>query len=165
MRCIYLSIIKKINLKEIFTFLFLVFIYFLPSFIFRTDNDYYNSLNGFKVPAIVFIIAWTIIYICNSFFITYHLYHKVINQNDGSYQRLIIFLVTNYVFSSLFPFLFFTLHNLFLSYLTTLFSFVTILLSMMEASLFNKKLSLLLLPNVLWTLFATIISIMYYLEN
>jgi tryptophan-rich sensory protein len=36
---------------------------------------------------------------------------------------------------------------------------------MMEASLFNKKLSLLLLPNVLWTLFATIISIMYYLEN
>lgn len=165
MRCIYLSIIRKINLKEIFTFLFLVFIYFLPSFIFRTDNDYYNSLNGFKVPAIVFIIAWTIIYICNSFFITYHLYHKVINQNDGSYQRLIIFLVTNYVFSSLFPFVFFTLHNLFLSYLTTLFSFVTILLSMMEASLFNKKLSLLLLPNVLWTLFATIISIMYYLEN
>jgi tryptophan-rich sensory protein len=106
-----------------------------------------------------------IIYICNSFFITYHLYHKVINQNDGSYQRLIIFLVTNYVFASLFPFVFFTLHNLFLSYLTTLFSFVTILLSMMEASLFNKKLSLLLLPNVLWTLFATIISIMYYLEN
>jgi len=160
-----LSIIKKINLKEIITFLFLVFIYFLPSFIFRTDNDYYDSLNGFKVPEIIFIIAWTIIYICNSIFITYHLYHKVINQNDGSYQRLIIFLVTNYVFSSLFPFLFFTLHNLFLSYLTTLFSFVTILLALMEASLFNKKLSLFLLPNVLWTLFATIISIMYYLEN
>lgn len=160
-----MSIIKNIKLKEVITFLFLVFIYFLPSFIFRTDNEYYNSLNGFKVPAVVFIIAWTIIYICNSFFITFHLYRKIENQNDGSYQRLIIFLVANYIFSALFPFLFFKLHNLFLSYLTTLFSFVTILLALMEASLFNKKLSLLLLPNTLWTLFATVISIMYYLEN
>ena len=53
---------KKL-LPKIVLFLFILLIYFLPSFIFKTDTEYYNSLNGVKLPVIVFPIVWTLIYI------------------------------------------------------------------------------------------------------
>ena len=158
---------KKFNFKwkYFFTFMLFMLIYYLPSFFIKIDKEYYNSLEGLKLPPIVFIIVWALIYICNSIFITYHIYKKNHQQNDGSYNRLIIFLICNYVFSSLYTFLFFNLKNLFLSYLSCLFSFVTILLSLMEASLIHKKSSWLLLPSTLWSLFATVLSIIFYLQN
>lgn len=156
--------IKKIfKFKYIFTFLAFICLYFLPSILFPVDIEYYYSLNGFKIVPIVFIIVWSIIYICISIFITYHIYrHK---ENKGSYKRLIVFLVLNYLFMALYSFVFFKLHNLFLGYIMCLFTFLTIFLGMMEAALINKKSSLLLLPYSLWTLFASILAIMFYLEN
>ena len=90
---------------------------------------------------------------------------KSFKNRDGSYNRLIVFMICNYIFSSAFTLLFFNFKNLFLSYLTCLFAFVTMLLALMEASLIKKKVSLLLIPNTLWSLFATILSIIFYLQN
>lgn len=156
--------IKKIfKFKYILTFFCFICLYFLPSILFPVDKEYYYSLNGFKIMPIIFIVVWSIIYICISIFITFHIYrHK---ENNGSYKRLITFLVLNYLFMSLYSFVFFNLHNLFLGYIMCLFTFLTIFLGMMEAALIHKKSSLLLLPYSLWTLFASILSIMFYLEN
>jgi tryptophan-rich sensory protein len=159
---------KKLNMKwkYFLTFMLIMLIYYLPSFFIKIDKEYYNNLKGLKLPPIVFIIVWAFLFIFNSIFVTYHIYNKKNHQNtDGSYNRLIVFMVCNYIFSSAFTLLFFNFKNLFLSYLTCLFSFVTMLLALMEASLINKKVSLLLIPNTLWSLFATVLSIIFYLQN
>ena len=159
---------KKINIrwKHFFTFMLIMLIYYLPSFFIKIDKEYYSNLKGLKLPPISFIIVLAILFIFNSLFITYHIYNKKNHQQiDGSYNRLIVFIVANYIFSSAFTLLFFNFKNLFLSFLTCLFSFVTMLLALMEASLIHKKSSLLLLPNTLWSLFATVLSVIFYLFN
>lgn len=161
----------KFNFKEVFklrnilTFITFMIVYFLPSILFPVDKNYYNSLKGFKIPSIVFIIVWTIIYIALSIFITYHIYRNKEKDDCESYKRLIAFLVLNYIFMFLYTVVFFKFHNLFLGYIMCLFTFLTILLAMMESALINKKSALLLLPYVLWSLFASILSIMFYLQN
>lgn len=155
----------KITFKNFLTFSIILLIYFLPSLIFRPDNAFYESLNGFKLPSWVFSVAWSIIYICLALFVTYHLSNKKTDLQDGSYKRLTVFLVINYFIMASYNIVFFKMHNLFLSYIVCLFAFVTILLAIMEAALINKKISILLLPYTIWSLLASVLSIMYYLEN
>ena len=71
----------------------------------------------------------------------------------------------NYVFIFLFPLGFFVLENLFLGYIFTLLTCVTAILLSMQVLLLNKKISLLYIPYILWTVFATVYSIMLYLKN
>lgn len=160
-----LNLRKIFKVKYIFTFIALMIIYFLPSILFPIDKDFYNSLDGFKIPSFVFIIVWTLIYIFISIFITYHIYIPHHKNLIGSYKRLIAFLVLNYIFMFLYTLVFFKFQNLFLGYIMCLFTFLTILLAMMESMLINKKSSFLLLPYTLWTLFASFLAIMFYLEN
>ena len=61
----------KKNWIKVVCFFVVLFLYFLPSLIFRPDNDYYYSLAGPHLPAWVFTIAWSIIYICMSIYVTY----------------------------------------------------------------------------------------------
>lgn len=155
----------KITLKQFLTFLVILFIYFLPGIIFPFDSAFYKGLNGFKLPSWIFGLVWSIVYILVALLITYHIYHKKEDLSDGSYKRFFTFLIINYFLMASFGLVFFKLHNLFLAYISCLFTFVTILLSIMEAALIHKKSSLLLLPYVVWSLIASILSIMIYLEN
>ena len=59
------------TLKKILFFLLGLFIYFLPSLLFRSDTKFYESLKGTFIPNIVFIIVWAIIFIILSFINTY----------------------------------------------------------------------------------------------
>ena len=43
--------------KRILLFVLVVFLYFLPSFLFKSDLEFYNSLEGPKLPSIVFPIV------------------------------------------------------------------------------------------------------------
>lgn len=151
-------------IKRIFFFLLIVGLYFLPSLIFRTDNEFYNSLNGPKIPEIVFPIVWTIIYILLGIHIVYNFENrKKYNKND--FKRWFIFLVINYIISASFPYFFFIRENLFFGYIITLFSFLTITLVAIESLLLNKKTTLLLLPYIIWGLIASIFSILLYFNN
>ena len=47
-------------IKKIILFALVLFLYFLPSLIFKTDLEFYNSLKGPKLPSIVFPIVWTV---------------------------------------------------------------------------------------------------------
>ncbi len=156
---------KVFKIRNILTFLAFLIIYFLPSILFPIDKEYYSSLKGFKLPPIVFIVVWTIIYVCMSIFITYHIYRDKQKNDNESYKRLIAFLVLNYIFMVAYTVVFFKFHNLFLGYIMCLFTFLTILLSAMESALIKKKSALLLVPYVLWSLFASILAIMYYIQN
>ena len=152
------------TLKKILFFLLGPFVYFLPSLLFRSDTKFYESLKGTFIPNIVFIIIWTIIFIILSFINTY-LFSNKESYNKKEFRTYFILMFINYVFIFLFPLGFFVLENLFLGYIFTLLTCVTAILLSMQVLLLNKKISLLYIPYILWTVFATVYSIMLYLKN
>lgn len=152
------------TLKKILFFLLGLFVYFLPSILFRSDTKFYESLKGTFIPNIVFIIVWAIIFIILSFINTY-LFSNKESYNKKEFRTYFILMFINYVFIFLFPLGFFILENLFLGYIFTLLTCVTAILLSMQVLLLNKKISLLYIPYILWTVFATVYSIMLYLKN
>ena len=152
------------TLKKILFFLLGLFVYFLPSLLFRSDTKFYESLKGTFIPNIVFIIIWAIIFIILSFINTY-LFSNKESYNKKEFRTYFILMFINYVFIFLFPLGFFILENLFLGYIFTLLTCVTAILLSMQVLLLNKKISLLYIPYILWTVFATVYSIMLYLKN
>lgn len=153
---------KKI--KNILFFLLGLFVYFLPSFVFKTNTDFYNNLKGSFLPNIVFIIVWIIIFTILSFINT-KLFSNRKKYNKKDFKTYFIIMFINYVFIFLFPLGFFVLENLFLGYVFTLLTCVTSILLSMQVLLLNKKITVLYIPYILWTTFATIYSIMLYLKN
>ena len=151
-------------IKRIFCFLLILGLYFLPSLIFRTNTEFYNNLNGPKLPSIVFPIVWTVLYVLLAL-------HIIINFENrrkyikSDFVRWFVFLVINYIISSSFSYFFFVKQNLFLGYVVTLFTLLTISLTCIESLLLCKKSSILLLPYILWGIIASIFGILLYLNN
>lgn len=150
--------------KNILFFILGLFVYFLPSIVFRTKTTFYKSLKGAFVPNIVFIIVWAILFVILSFVNTY-LFSNRKNYNKKEFRTYFILMFINYVFIFLFPLGFFVFESLFLGYIFTLLTCVTAILLSMQVLLLNKKIPLLYIPYILWTTFATIYSIMLYLKN
>ena len=155
---------KKINLTFIISFFVSLLLYIVPGFIFKIDQDYYNSLKGPHLPSLVFIIVWSIIYILMSLFNAYYitLYKKDKNKD---LWRLFLFVLINYIFNILYIPFFFILKDLFLSYIICLFIFVTIIFVALESLVFNKKITFLTIPYIIWSAFASVLSILFYLQN
>ena len=154
----------KLNWKKILFFGIILFLYYLPSIIFTPIREYSENLNGPKLPEIVFIIAWSVIYICMSIFTTHYVFLKKENKN-ADVKRIYVFLVLNYIAQSLYLPVMFYLKNLFFAYILVLITFVTILIVALESLLVNKKITLLTLPYVIWSVVASVISILIYLQN
>lgn len=154
----------KRNYFKIIFFISVLFIYYLPSFLFPIDQEFYNSLNGPKLPSWAFIVAWSIIYVTMSFFATHYAFYPKEERNAET-KRILVFLVVNYIFQALYLPAFSIWHNLFLSYILVLFTFVSILIVALESLLVNKKITLLTIPYILWSIVASVISILIYLQN
>ena len=152
------------TLKNILFFLLGLFVYFLPSILFKSDTSFYKSLEGTFIPNVVFIIVWTILFAILSFINTY-LFSNRKSYDKKEFRTYFILMFINYVFIFLFSLGFFVLENLFLGYLFTLFTCVTAILLSMQVLLLNKRITLLYIPYILWTTFATIYSILLYLKN
>ena len=71
------------NLKNILFFILGLFVYFLPSILFRSDTSFYKSLEGTFIPNVVFIIVWAILFAILSFINTYLFSNrKTYNKKD-----------------------------------------------------------------------------------
>ena len=131
--------------KNILFFILGLFVYFLPSIVFRTKTTFYKSLKGAFVPNIVFIIVWAILFVILSFVNTY-LFSNRKNYNKKEFRTYFILMFINYVFIFLFPLGFFVFESLFLGYIFTLLTCVTAILLSMQVLLLNKKIPLLYIP-------------------
>lgn len=151
-------------IKRIFCFLLILGLYFLPSLIFRTNTEFYNNLNGPKLPSIVFPIVWTVLYVLLALHIIINFENRR-KYNKSDFVRWFVFLVINYIISSSFSYFFFVKQNLFLGYVVTLFTLLSISLTCIESLLLCKKSSILLLPYILWGIIASIFGILLYLNN
>ena len=155
------NFIKNITLKEVFLMVGILILYFLPFLIFGIDITFYNSLKKINIPPIVFSIVWTIIYLCMTFFIYWHLKIKTENKRKIFW----VYLLLNYLIESSYLPVFFNAHNLFLGFVICLLTFLSIVLVAMESFVTKKESVLLLIPYLLWSAFASILAMLIYIWN
>lgn len=153
--------IKNITFKEILLMIGILLLYFLPFLIFGIDLEFYNSLKKINIPPLVFSIVWTIIYLCMTFFIFWHL--KI--ENSQKRKVFWIYLILNYLIESSYLPVFFSYHNLFLSFVVCLLTFVSIVLVAIESFSIKKESVILLIPYLLWSAFASVLAMLIYIWN
>lgn len=159
-----MKFLKRISLLNIVTFFSAMLLYFIPNLFFKVDKEFYYSLEGPHIPPIVFIIVWTIIYILMSIFITYYVdLYKKTNRKD--LIKLFVYIGINYIFNIMYVPFFFMLKELFLSFVICLVIFITIIFIALESLTINKKITLLTLPYIIWSIVGTVLAALFYLQN
>jgi len=150
-------------LKKAFTFILCLIPWFINNLL-PIDYNYYNELKlpFFAPPNIFYAISWTIIYILIAItvynvFISYKL-----KEIPKSY-KLTLFI--NYLFNQSFVPIFFILKSNFLAFISTLAILISTLFLYEETSLLESKQSKLLIPYILLSIFATILSLSIYFLN
>ena len=150
-------------MKKILNFILILLPWFIGGIIFRSDTIFYKSLNKpvFAPPSILFPIIWTILY----FLIALNIYLIFKNNNYKdtlSYNKT---LLINYFSNQIFSFLFFTLKSPFLALIDTFIVFISSLFLYYESKELNKTSAKLLIPYIIWNLFATILIISIFFMN
>ena len=150
-------------MKKIIIFLCCLLPWFLNNII-PVDYEYYNKIVKpfFAPPRLFYPIAWTIVYILISITIYTIIKYSKLKDLPKNYK---ITLILNYIFNQSYTLLFFGLHNNFLGFISCLASFLSTLFLYEETSLLNNKISKLLYPYIILSLFATILSLSIYLLN
>lgn len=140
-------------MKKIINFILLLIPWFLSSILFKVDTTFYKGLNlpFFAPPPILFAIIWPILYVLITL--------SIINTKDKDinyYKSLIV----NYFSNQIYTFLFFTIKSPFIAFIDT----IIVLISSLFLYLNSNK-SKLLIPYIIWNVFATILSLSIYLMN
>lgn len=150
-------------LKKTFIFVVCLVPWFL-SVVFPIDYDYFKeiSLPFFAPPGIFYGIAWTLIYILIA--ITIYKIIMAYNIKDISLSYKLS-LIINYLFNQSFTIVFFGLKNNFLGFISCLGTFVSALFLYQETSNLKDKIAKFLDPYVVFSLFATILSLTIYVMN
>ena len=150
-------------MKKIVKFLIFLLPWFLGGLLFKSDTIFYKSLNkpSFAPPSIVFPIVWTILYILIA--ISIYLVYKDNNyKNTPDYNKA---LLINYFSNQIFSFLFFTIKSPFLALIDTIIVLISSLFLYYESKELNKTSSKLLIPYIIWNIFATILIISIFFMN
>ena len=150
-------------IKKIFIYLLVLLPWFVTSFL-PLDYDYLNTIHKpfFTPPNYFYAISWTIIYLL----VAYTVYSIVISYKwkeiPKSYK---ITLLANYLFNQSFVVVFFLLKNNFLGFLSCVLTLVSTLFLYEETSLLHSKKKYFLIPYILLSIFAVILSLSIYLMN
>ena len=150
-------------MKAFFKFIIILLPWFLSSLI-PIDKEFYNSLTlpFFTPPQMAYGIIWSIIYICISISIYQILNTYKIKDIPKSYKYT---LLLNYIANQSFQPLFFLLKSPFLGFVSCIFTFITSLFLYKETKDLKEKSAKYLIPYILFSLFATILSLSIYLLN
>lgn len=151
----------KKTFKSVGLFFLFLLLYFIPALLFKSQPEYYKSINKpfYAPPAIIFAIVWPILYVIFSFILTRKISSKKLTLEQAFY------FIMNYSISFFFNKVFFLNHNLFLSFVVTFSSFITGLLIFISFIKDNKYVSISLIPYLLWTLYASILMANIYFIN
>ncbi len=150
-------------LKKIILFLCCLLPWFLNNII-PLNYNYYKEIKlpFFAPPSYFYGIIWPIIYIL----IAISIYNIVSSlkwkEIPNNYK---IILLINYIFNQSYTIIFFGLKNNFLAFISCLGTLITSIFLKEETSLMNNKISKILIPYILLSIFATILSLSIYLYN
>ena len=150
-------------MKAFFKFIIILLPWFLSSLI-PIDKEFYNSLTlpFFTPPQMAYGIIWPIIYIFISISIYQILNTYKIKDIPKSYKYT---LLLNYIANQSFQPLSFLLKSPFLGFVSCILTFITSLFLYKETKDLKEKSAKYLIPYILFSLFATILSLSIYLLN
>ena len=150
-------------IKKISIFILCLAPWFINNII-PVDYNYFEKIITpfFTPPRAFYPIIWTFIYITIAITIYNVVTSYKLKDIPKSYK---ITLLINYLFNQSYTLLFFGLKNNFLGFIACLGTFITSLFLYDETSLINNKISKLLYPYIILSLFATILSLSIYLLN
>lgn len=150
-------------LKKIILFIIFLLPWFLSA-LFPVDYKYYDTLNlpFFAPPNIFYSIAWTLIYILTALTVTIIATSYKWKDIPSSYK---ITLLINYLFNQSYILVAFGFKNNFLGFISCLGTFLSCLFLVVETKSLKEKSTKLLIPYVLLSLFATILSFTIYIMN
>jgi tryptophan-rich sensory protein len=150
-------------MKKILKFIIILLPWFIGGILFRSDTVFYKSINKpiFAPPSIVFPIVWTILYILVA--ISIYLIFKDNNFKDTKdYNKA---LLINYFSNQTFSFFFFTLKSPFLALIDTIIVLISSLFLYYESKELNKTSAKLLIPYIIWNVFAAILIVSIFFMN
>lgn len=149
-------------LKKIIIYVLCLAPWFINTLIPLDYNYLYEIKTPFFTPPKLFYpIAWKIIYILISI-TTYNIFTTYKKDTPKSYK---ITLLINYLFNQSYTLIFFGLNNQFLGFVSCLGTLISTLFLYEETSLLNHKKKYLLIPYILLSMFATILSVTIFLIN
>ena len=150
-------------LKKILIYILCLAPWFIINII-PLDYNYFNEIKTpfFTPPKLFYPIAWTIIYILISITIYSIITSYKFKEIPKSYK---ITLLINYLFNQSYTLVFFGLKNQFLGFISCLGTLISTLFLYEETSLLETKKKYLLIPYILLSLFATILSATIFLIN
>lgn len=148
-------------MRKIFKYIIILLPWFLSSLI-PIDKTYYSSLTlpFFTPPQISYAIIWTILYIL----ISISIYQTTENKKNitSSYKYS---LLTNYLANQSFQITFFFLKSTFLGFVSCITTFITSLFLYKDTKEIKEQSAKYLIPYILFSLFASILSLSIYLLN
>ena len=150
-------------LKKILIYILCLAPWFIINLI-PLNYNYFNEIKTpfFTPPKLFYPIAWTIIYILISI-TTYSIITSYkFKEIPKSYK---ITLLINYLFNQSYTLVFFGLKNQFLGFISCLGTLLSTLFLYEETSLLETKKKYLLIPYILLSIFATILSATIFLIN
>lgn len=149
-------------LKKIIIYILCLLPWFITNII-PLDYNYINEIKTpfFTPPKLFYPIAWSIIYILISASV-YRIITSYKKDTPNSYK---LTLLINYLFNQSYTLVFFGLKNQFLGFISCLGTLISTMFLYEETALVDHKKKFLLLPYILLSLFATILSITIFLIN
>ena len=150
-------------LKKILIYILCLAPWFIINLI-PLNYNYFNEIKTpfFTPPKLFYPIAWTIIYILISI-TTYSIITSYkFKEIPKSYK---ITLLINYLFNQSYTLVFFGLKNQFLGFISCLGTLLSTLFLYEETSLLETKKKYLLIPYILLSMFATVLSATIFLIN
>ena len=150
-------------MKKVFKYLLFLLPWFISGLLFRYDSDFYSNLiiPSFALPKVLISIIWIILYILISISI-YKVSDKTCIVKNSDYFYV---LITNYLSNQLFLFGFFTLRSPFMGFILTTTTFVSSVFLFLETKKIDKKASYFLIPYLIFSIYAFILSLSIYIMN
>ena len=131
-------------MKKIIKYIGILLPWFIGGILFRSNQGW------------LFAIIWPILYIL----IALSIYN--IKDKNKDYLKV---LIINYFSNQIFSFFFFTLKSPFIAMIDTIIVLISSLYLYLESKHDNKLSANLLIPYILWNIFATILIISVYIMN
>lgn len=154
---------RRNNFVILLTVTFTVFLTGLFGSLFTTATTrsewYLENKPSFTPPGIVFSVAWTILYIL----IILAIYFSWVKSKKTEKTKLLIIFGLNLISNALWSFLFFHLRNPTLGFIDLLVIFSTIVWALIYTKKINKISTFLLIPYLIWIIFAGILNLSFAL--
>lgn len=127
------------------------------------DYSWYQTLvqPPFQPPSWLFTPMWIFLYILMAISLVFYIKTKTFESKTRGYVLFIIQLLLNLSWSPIF----FGMKNISLALIVILFLDLFVLLNIIEFKKISPKASILLIPYLLWILFATYLNLGYFILN